>query len=210
MITFALPKGRLAEQVVAALGEWGPAPAELAGRALVVPSRNGRVRHLLLKPADVPAYVERGVADAGVVGLDVLREGTADVLEPLALPLGRCRLCLCGRPGTDLAARAREGRLVIATKYPRLAGETLARRGLVAELVPLHGSVELAVVVGLADAVVDLVETGGTLRANGLDVLDELLPVSARLVVNRAAAVLRAADLAPLVDRLETGCAAST
>lgn len=206
MITFALPKGRLMGPILRALGPYAPDTEALDTRALVVPGRG--VRFLLLKPPDVPAYVERGVAQLGVVGLDLLREEPADVLEPLALTLGRCRLCLCSRPGVDLAARVRQGRLRIGTRYPRLAGIELGRRGLVADIIPLHGSVELAVVTQLADAIVDLVETGETLRANGLVVRDELMDISARVVVNRAAFALDMGRLAPMLRTLEETCGA--
>jgi len=200
VITFGLPKGRLADQVVDALGDIGPVRTD--GRELVVAGRVEGVRFLLLKPPDVPAYVARGVADLGVAGLDVLREHPADVLEPVTTSLGRCRLSLCGRPGSDLEARMREDGLRVATKYPRMAGEALSRRGLVAELIPLHGSVELAVVVDLADAIVDLVETGATLRAHGLVEYATLAEVSARVVVNRASYALQREALAPFLERL--------
>lgn len=208
MITFGLPKGRLAAETLAVLGEFGPAPEALEGRALVVPARSGDLRFLLLKPADVPAYVAGGAADIGIAGWDVLREEPADVIEPLTTRLGACRLSLCGLPGENLVARMRSGRLRIATKYPRLTTRALDERGLVAELVPLRGSVELAVVVGLADAIVDLVETGGTLRANGLVELEVLARSSARVVVNRASFALRREALAPLLARLEHACSA--
>lgn len=206
MITFGLPKGRLADEVVAALGDLGPAEAD--ARALVVPSLSPGLRFLMLKPPDVPAYVERGAADLGFAGLDVLRESPADVLEPLVTRLGACRLCLCSAPGTDLDARMRAGRLRVATKYPRLARSALGARGLVAELIPLHGSVELAVAVGLADAIVDLVQTGRTLEANGLVVREMLLESTGRVVVNRAAWALRREELSPVLARLELACGA--
>ncbi len=205
-LTFGLPKGRLAVGAVAALGEWGPSASALDGRALVVEGRNGEIRFLLLKPSDVPAYVEGGAADLGLAGWDVLRENPCDVLEPVVTRLGRCRLCLCGQPGTDLVARMRAGRLRVATKYPGLTARALADRGLVGEIIPLHGSVELAVVVGLADAIVDLVETGRTLRANGLVEYETLAHSSARVIVNRASFVLRQESISPLLARLEDAC----
>lgn len=205
-LTFGLPKGRLAAECIAALGEWGPTPAALDGRALVVEGQTGDIQFLLLKPSDVPAYVEGGAADLGLAGWDVLRETPSDVLEPLVTRLGRCRLCLCGHPGTDLVARMRAGRLRVATKYPRLTARALADRGLVGEIVPLHGSVELSVVVGLADAIVDLVETGGTLRANGLVEYETLAHSSARVIVNRASFVLQQEAILPILGRLERVC----
>jgi ATP phosphoribosyltransferase regulatory subunit len=205
-LTIGLPKGRLSAPVLDALGELAPTPGALDTRALVVPGRTGELRFLLLKPADVPAYVERGAADLGIAGLDVLRESPADVLEPLVTALGVCNLCLCGLPGSDLPARVRAGSLRVATKYPAMARKALASRGLVAEIIPLHGSVELAVVADLADAIVDIVETGATLRANGLVVVEALAASSARVVVNRAAWALRESQLAPILARLEAAC----
>ena len=194
--------------ILRALGPYAPSAAALDTRALVIPGQDGTVRFLLLKPPDVPAYVERGVAQLGVVGLDLLREHPADVLEPLPLSLGRCRLCLCSRPGVDLLARVRQGRLRIGTRYPHLAAAELGRRGLIADIIALNGSVELAVVANLADAIVDLVETGETLRANGLVIREELMDVSARVVVNRAAFALDEARLTPLLRTLEETCGA--
>jgi ATP phosphoribosyltransferase len=140
-----------------------------------------------VKDPDVPAYVERGAADVGIAGLDTLRERDADLLEPRVLPFGRCKMCLCGRPDVRLAEIAKQRTPVVATKYPRLTQQALAARGLSAEILELQGSVELSVATGLADAIVDLVETGATLRDNGLAVVEPLFESTARVVVNRAA-----------------------
>jgi ATP phosphoribosyltransferase len=185
-LTLALAKGRLLDGFVALAGERGLQLAvglADAGRSLVV--ETAELRLLLLKDADVPVYVEQGVADCGVVGLDQILERDADVLRLLRLPFGRCRLSLITRQGESLADDGRP--LVIASKYPHLAARLAARRGLVATVVPLAGSVELAAVLGLADAVVDLVETGRTLRDNGLVPVEEWLAVAPYLIVNRAA-----------------------
>jgi ATP phosphoribosyltransferase regulatory subunit len=193
-LRIALPKGRIQAEILARLGGRAPSPAALKTRALVVDGADGgdgAWRFLLVKDPDVAAYVERGAADVGVAGLDVLREGQAggggDVLEPLVCDFGACRMCLCGRPGFDARAWSTTRTLRIASKYPRLAREALAARGLPCEIIELKGSVELAVVADLADAIVDLVETGATLRENGLVVLEELFSSTARAVVNRAA-----------------------
>ncbi len=194
-LRIALPKGRIQADILARLGARAPSPEALKTRALVVDGgvdgADGAWRFLLVKDPDVAAYVERGAADVGVAGLDVLREGQAggggDVLEPLVCDFGACRMCLCGRPGFDARAWSTTRTLRIASKYPRLAREALAARGLPCELIELKGSVELAVVADLADAIVDLVETGATLRENGLVVLEELFSSTARAVVNRAA-----------------------
>lgn len=190
-LRIALPKGRIQKDILARLGARAPSPEALKTRALVVDGADGAWRFLLVKDPDVAAYVERGAADVGVAGLDVLREGQAggggDVLEPLVCDFGACRMCLCGRPGFDVRTWSTTRTLRIASKYPRLAREALAARGLPCEIIELKGSVELAVVADLADGIVDLVETGATLRDNGLVVLEELFSSTARAVVNRAA-----------------------
>jgi ATP phosphoribosyltransferase len=219
VLTIALPKGRLQKKVLERFAAAGLSPEEEPGssRRLIVPARPsaqhpGGARFVLLKDGDVPLYVERGTADLGVCGLDQLLESGADVLAPLDLGFGRCRLSLAGhrRNGSgggdafaalvDAAAPGRS--LRVATKYPRLAARAFARRGVPVDLVRLSGSVELAAVAGLADAIVDLVETGRTLEENGLAVLADLLQISARLVVNRAAYRLKLEELLPLVERL--------
>jgi ATP phosphoribosyltransferase len=186
MLTLALPKSRLLDAVVTLAEVRSLAIAAAvreAGRALVV--ETGELRLLLLKDADVPVYVEQGIADCGVVGLDQILERDADVVRLLRLPFGHCRLCLIARDG---AAPPEDGRaLVIASKYPRLTGRLAASRGHHAHVIPLAGSVELAARLGLADFVVDLVETGRTLRENGLHPVEEWLRIAPYLIANRAA-----------------------
>lgn len=188
-LTIALAKGRLLTETLRRLAVAGIVPTEdvKTTRHLVIPASGG-VRLLLLKDPDVPVYVERGAADAGVVGLDQIRESACDVLEPLDLGIGACRLSLCAMGSPDDELKPLPGRaLRIATKYPRIARESLSARGVGIEILELQGSVELAPVVGLSDAIVDLVETGRTLTENGLSERERLLEVSGRLVVNRAA-----------------------
>lgn len=199
-LTVALPKGRIRKGVLAALGEHGP--ADLTGRELRVHGPD--LDFLLVKDPDIPTYVELGAAQAGVVGLDQLQQQDRDVLEVCRTELGRCRMCLCARPGTDLRSLASQGSLRIATKYPRAARRALQERGYVADIIPLEGSVELAVVAGLADAIVDLVETGATLEANGLVELETLFESTAVLIVNKAAWRLRRAELERLVGWMES------
>lgn len=208
-LTVALPKGRLQDPALELFARAGVevAPEELASRRLWVHDRRERVRFLLVKPADVPTYVEYGIADLGVCGGDVLLESGADVHAPLDLQLGRCRLVLAGRPGepgSGAGAGAGDGRATVrvATKYPRITTRWFHERGLPVEVVELHGSVELAPVLGLAERIVDVVETGRTLVENGLVVLETLERCSARLVVNRAAWQLLGPDLRALVDAL--------
>ncbi|MCO5171343.1 MAG: ATP phosphoribosyltransferase [Planctomycetes bacterium] len=202
-VTIALPKGRLQEAALAVFARAGVTvpPEELDSRRLWVTDASGRYRFVLVKPSDVPTYVEYGTADVGVCGGDVLSESGADVHAPLDLRVGRCRLVLAGREGEDgrLDARATAR---VATKYPRVATRWFHARGVPVEVVYLSGSVELAPVLGLADRIVDVVETGRTLVDNGLEVLDTLERCSARLVVNRAAWQLEGPALRGLVAAL--------
>ncbi len=186
MLTLALPKSRLLDAVLDLADARGlglRAAVREAGRALVL--ETGELRLLLLKDADVPVYVEQGIADCGVAGLDQILERDADVVRLLRLPFGHCRLCLIAR---DEAPPTEDGRpLVIASKYPGLTARLAAARGRHAHVIPLAGSVELAARLGLADFVVDLVETGRTLRENGLHPVEEWLRVAPYLIANRAA-----------------------
>lgn len=184
-LDIALPKGRLGEKVVALLGESGMGCANLDedSRKLVLENDDGSLRFFWVKPADVPIYVERGAADAGVAGKDVLVEHGADVYELLDLGLGKCRMCVAGYQG----ALERGGVLRVATKFPSIATRHFQSRGRTIDIIKLNGSIELAPILGLADVIVDIVETGTTLRENDLEVLEEIMPVSARLIVNKAA-----------------------
>lgn len=194
-LTFALPKGRIMEESIEILG--------LAGLELNLGDKGRALRHdaggailIEMRNADVPTYVDLGVADAGIVGKDVLAESGRSLYEPVDLGFQACRLSLIRPVGAVSPVRR------VASKYPKLATAYLRKRGSSAEVIKLSGSVELACLTGLADAVVDLVQTGGTLRANGLEELDTVLPSSARFVVNRAALKLKSAQLRPLIDTL--------
>ena len=184
-LDIALPKGRLGEKVVALRGESGMGCANLDedSRKLVLENDDGSLRFFWVKPADVPIYVERGAADAGVAGKDVLVEHGADVYELLDLGLGKCRMCVAGYQG----ALERGGVLRVATKFPNIATRHFQSRGRAIDIIKLNGSIELAPILGLADVIVDIVETGTTLRENDLEVLEEIMPISARLIVNKAA-----------------------
>ncbi len=198
-LTFALPKGRVLQETAAFLEACGvPASVALSdSRRLVFDA--GDYRFLVVRGQDVPTYVERGAADLGVVGRDVLLEQAPQVYEPLDLGLGYCRLVVAGPPGGG-PGRSRS-RVRVATKYPRLAEEHFRRRGVQADVIKLYGSIELAPLVGLADAVVDLVSTGETLRQNGLVEYETVLESTCRLIVNRAAMKTRTAEVADLVRR---------
>lgn len=173
--------------------------AALASRRLVVEDESERYRFIFVKPVDVPAYVEHGIADCGVVGLDVLLESDADLLQPLDLQIGRCSIAIAAR----LPAPARGlGALRVATKYPRLTALYFGERGIPVEIIELSGSVELAPVLGLSDCILDVVETGRTLKENGLEVVDLVTTSSGRLVVNRASYQLKADAVNHLIGAL--------
>ncbi len=195
----ALPTGRLLRAVAALLRRAGvPLPDGNADRRLRLQGNGMEV--LFAKDRDVPIYVEHGVADFGVVGRDILEERPAHIYEPLDLGLGRCRMVLARPEGRPLP----EPPLRIATKYPAVATRHFGARGIPIELIRLAGAIELAPTMDLADAVVDLVETGTTLRDNGLVEEETLFESSARVVVNRAAFRLRGPGLQVLLRRLET------
>jgi len=204
-LSMAVPKGRILAALAPLLARAGidVAPLSADDRRLVRTTADGSVRFVFLKPDDVPTYVEYGAADVGVSGRDTLLERRHDLYTPVDLGIGRCRLVVAGKAGVIAPHVPR-----VATKYPRLAGEHFAARGIQAEIITVHGSVELAPLVGLADLVVDLVETGTTLRDNGLEVLETVLDVSSLFVANRAAYKLRASAISPLVQRLREAVAA--
>lgn len=204
-LTIAIPKGRVSQVLAPLLERAGLGTKDLRAddRRLIRASDDGSVRFLLLKPDDVPTYVEYGVADLGVSGRDVLLERRYDLYQPLDLGIGRCRMCVAGRLGATVGARPR-----VATKFARIATEHFARKGVQAEVIYVGGSVELAPLVGLSDVIVDIVESGATLRDNDLHVLEEICEISSVLVANRALYKLRHHEIAPLVDRLAAGVAA--
>ncbi|MGB0211544.1 ATP phosphoribosyltransferase [Algiphilus sp.] len=186
-ITLALSKGRILEESQPLLDQLDLRPRDgLDDRLLRLPARADGVDLLVIRAADVPPYVEHGAADIGIVGKDVLMEhGGNGLFEPLDLQIAACRLVVAGLPGQDLDALRRRPR--IATKYPAIARQHFGRSGRQVEIIKLYGSMELAPLVGLADAIVDLVATGSTLRANGLVEYETIVPVTSRLVVNKAA-----------------------
>lgn len=187
-LVVALAKGRLTDETLLALAQAGISlPAGDTGRKLVLPSTDGSLRYVMAKPADVPTFVEYGAADVGICGLDVLRESGRNVYEPLILPFGYCRLSLAGpanRPDTPLRY---ESQPRVATSFPRLTSAFFRARGVNAEIITLKGSVELAPLVGLADLIVDLVQSGNTLRENGLVEFRTIMQSQAVLIANRAA-----------------------
>lgn len=201
MLTIAIAKGRLQEQAVRLLARAGVkiAASDLASRRLTVDDESGRYRLIFVKPSDVPVYVEHGIADCGVVGRDVLLEANADLLLPLDLRIAPCKLVVATTNDTSLIDG---GMLRVATKYPSLAAAHFGARGVPVEIIQLVGSVELAPVLGLADCIVDLMETGRTLKENGLRVVEEIIDSTAQLVVNRASYLLKSAAVAELIGSL--------
>jgi ATP phosphoribosyltransferase len=201
-LTIAIAKGRLQRGTLELLASSGLCDVReaLASRRLTLEDESGRFRFIFVKPMDVPVYVAHGVADCGIVGRDVLMESQADLLQPLTLGIGRCRIVMAA-----LAERSGDGygMLRVATKYPHIAAKYFGGRGQPVEVIELSGSVELAPVLGLADCIVDLVETGRTLKDNGLSVVEVIAESSARLVVNRASYQLKATALGALVAALE-------
>ena len=185
-IMLAVSKGRILEQALPLLACIGIVATEDpdTSRKLVLDTTQPGVRLLVIRATDVPTYVEYGAADLGIAGKDVLMEyESSDYYEPLDLKIARCRLAVAGPPQASL----RDGRTRVATKYSRVAREYFARLGIQAEVIKLYGSMELAPLVGLADRIVDLVDTGNTLRANGLVEFETICEISARLIVNKAA-----------------------
>lgn len=203
MITIAIAKGRMQDDALSLLAEAGVklSAESLDSRKLAIEDESGMYRFIFVKPADVPVYVEHGIADCGVVGRDVLLESEADVLLPLDLGIARCRLVVAA---IDPEVITRSfGMLRVATKYARLAAAHFGARGIPVEIIPLSGSVELAPQLGLSDAIVDLVETGRTLQENGLKVVEVITESTGRLVVNRASFQLKADEIGQLTDALD-------
>ncbi|MBA3356188.1 MAG: ATP phosphoribosyltransferase [Pyrinomonadaceae bacterium] len=201
-LTIAIAKGRLQKESLELLANAGLCdPREaLSSRRLAIEDESGCFRFIFVKPMDVPVYVEHGIADCGVVGRDVLLESGADLLQPLALGIGRCRIvvaALVEMPGNG------HGMLRVATKYPHIAARHFGARGQPVEVIELSGSVELAPVLGLADCIVDLVETGRTLRDNGLRIIEVIAESTGRLVVNRASYQLKAKAVETLTAVLD-------
>ena len=184
-LNVALPKGRLGEKVYAMFAQAGFPCEELLDpkRKLIFENPEAGVRYFWVKPSDVAVYVERGAADVGVVGKDILLEYEPDIYELLDLNVGKCRMCVAAengfRPDPDQTLR-------VATKFPRIARTFYSARSQDIDIILLHGSIEIAPILGMTDVIVDIVETGKTLRENGLEVYEEIVPISARFVANKA------------------------
>lgn len=203
-ICLALSKGRIFDETAPLLARVGIQPKEdhERSRKLVIATNRRDLRLIIVRASDTPTYVEHGGADLGIAGRDVLVEHGGDGLyQPVDLGIARCRMMVAVRKGYDYHAAVKQGaRLRVATKYVRTAREHFASKGVHVDLIRLYGSMELAPITGLADAIVDLVSTGSTLRANHLVAVEEIIPVSARLIVNQSALKTKRALLQPLLD----------
>jgi ATP phosphoribosyltransferase len=211
-VAIALSKGRTLEEALPLLARAGVTPTEdpETSRKLIVPTSRDDVSLVILRAQDVPTYVQHGAADLGVAGKDVLLEhGGEGLYQPLDLGIGRCRLVVATKRGYDWAGTVQRGaRIRVATKYVNTAREHFAAKGMHVDLIKLYGSMELAPLVGLADAIVDLVSTGNTLKANDLVAVEEILIITSRLIVNPAALKLRRNRVKPLIDALAAAVAA--
>jgi len=203
-IGIALSKGRILEETGPLLARVGLVPREdpERSRKLVIPTARRDVNLVIVRAADTPTYVAHGAVDLGIAGKDVLAEhGGEGLYQPLDLGIAKCRMMVAVRKGFDYEGAVKQGaRLRVATKYLKTTREFFAAKGVHVDLIRLYGSMELAPILGLADAIVDLVSTGKTLKANKLEAVEEIMPVSARLIVNQAALKTRRALLQPLIE----------
>ena len=206
MLTIALSKGRIFDETLPLLAAAGIAPAEdpETSRKLIIGSNHADVRIIVVRASDVPTYVQRGAADLGVAGKDVLLEhGGEGLYQPVDLGIGRCRMVVAAKAGFDYEGALKRGaRLSVATKYVMTAREHFAAKSMHVDLIRLYGSMELAPLVGLADAIVDLVSSGNTLKANHLVAVEDIMAISARLIVNPASLKLKRDSLQPLLDAI--------
>ncbi len=205
-LTIALSKGRIFDETLPLLSAAGIEPLDdpEASRKLIIATNRADVRLVIVRASDAPTYVQYGAADLGIAGRDVLYEhGGEGLYQPLDLGIARCRLMVAVPEGFDYAHAIRQGnRLRVATKYMRAAREHFASKGVHVDLIKLYGSMELAPMSGLADVIVDLVSTGNTLRANHLKAVEDIAPVSARLIVNQAALKLKRDALQPVIQAI--------
>ena len=199
-IKIALAKGRVAEKALETLTAMGYIFPDYSpkSRKLVFTDENETLSFFLVKSPDVGTYVEKGAADIGIVGRDVLVEHPSDVYELLNLDFGKCTMCVAGFPGTEIVYNKK---ITVGTKYPRIAKNYFDSIDQPADFITINGSVELAPILGLCDCIVDIVESGSTLKENGLVVLKEILPISSRLIVNRVSLKTKSDDIDPIIER---------
>lgn len=207
MLTIALSKGRILDDTLPLLAAAGIVPAENPekSRKLIIPTSCEDVRLLIVRATDVPTYVENGAADLGVAGKDVLMEYSGQLYEPLDLKIANCKLMTAGKVG----APEPRGRLKVATKFVNIARRYYAEQGRQVDIIKLYGSMELAPLVGLADKIIDVVDTGNTLRANGLEPQELIATISSRLIVNKASMKMQHQRIQALIETLRQAVAAS-
>ena len=200
LLNIALPKGRLGESVYSMFEMAGFECPQIKeeGRKLIFENTEKNVRYFWVKPSDVSIYVERGAADIGVCGKDIILEYEPDVYELLDLECGKCRMCVCGKE--DFYDNP-DATLKVATKFTNIAADYYAKKGRDIDMIHLNGSIELAPILSLSDVIVDIVETGRTLKENNLKVLEEIVPISARLIANKASFKFKGA----MIERLKAG-----
>jgi ATP phosphoribosyltransferase len=212
MITFALPKGRIFDEIVPLLSAAGIEVSEdpEKTRKLIVGTSRPDLRLVLVRASDVPTYVQYGGADIGVVGKDTLLEhGGTGLYQPLDLQIAKCRMSVAVRADFDYEGAVKQGsRIRVATKFTQIARDHFANKGVHVDLIKLYGSMELAPLTGLADAIVDLVSSGNTLRANHLVEVEEIMKISARLIVNQAALKLKREPIRSIIDAFEAAVGA--
>jgi len=204
-LTIALPKGRVMKQALKIFAKIGIEPPENMeeSRKLIFEDKKNGLRFLVVKPTDVPTYVEYGAADIGIAGKDVLSETERDVYEPLDLKIGRCRMIVAEPAALSAKDDPTQWTSIrIATKYPNITERYFASKGIQVELIKLYGSIELAPLIGLSERIVDLVETGETLRQNGLVEVEKIMDISSRLIVNRASLKIKGARIAEIIECL--------
>lgn len=203
-ITLALSKGRIFEETLPLLAAAGIVPAENpeSSRKLIIGTNRPDVRLVIVRASDTPTYVQYGAADLGIAGRDTLIEhGGLGLYQPLDLNIAKCRMCVAVPKGFDYTGAVKSGsRLRVATKYISIAREHFATKGVHVDLIKLYGSMELAPLVGLSDVIVDLVSSGGTLKANNLVEVEEIMPISSRLIVNQASLKMKRELLQPVID----------
>jgi ATP phosphoribosyltransferase len=206
-LTLALTKGRILAETLPLLAAAGIAPLEdiATSRKLIFPTTRDDVRLLVLRGSDVTTYVDHGAADIGVAGKDMLLEqNSSAIYEPLDLGIARCRLMTAAKVGAVLPS----GRLRVATKFVSIAKRWFAEQGIQVDIIKLYGAMELAPLLDLADVIVDIVDTGNTLKANGLEARDEIAPISSRLIVNKASFKRKHAQIQPLLQQIAAAVAA--
>lgn len=201
-VKIALAKGRIADKSIEMLESIGVVFEDYSkkSRKLIFEDTTGRIRMIFVKSGDVPIYVEKGAADVGIVGKDVIMEEEADIYEVLDLGFGKCRMCVCGYQDYEVVPNKK---LIVASKYPVTAKNYFNQLGVHSEIIKLNGSVELAPIIGLSDVIVDIVETGKTLKENDLEVLKEICDISARLVINKVSLKTKADIIGQIIDGFE-------